>query len=146
MVSALTRGTGGPLVQLEGNIMLEGIVGDIIGCMDDENTMPVFPPENVPALTPIMEKFLSPDQRKGYIYFPDEILQLAADAELVRKYRYPDDLYGFIEEMIWVVSQAQGPDDEPLWGKGLKQRLSDWFKEELDNSAQFKFDFRFDFP
>ena len=122
--------------------MLEGIVAEILGCMDDEDTMPVFPPENVPALTPFMERFLSADERKGYIHYPDELLQLTADAELVRKYRYPDDLFGFIEEMLWVVSQVRGPDNKPLWERGLKRRLSDWFKEELDNSPQFKFDFR----
>ncbi len=118
--------------------MFDSIVGEVLMAMDDDNSLPVFTPENVPALTAIMEKCLSPDQRKGYLHITDEILQLAADAELVRKYRYPDDFYGFVEEMFWALSQARGPNDEPLWELGAKRRLTDWLTEELGNSVQFK--------
>ncbi len=125
--------------------MLDGFVGDVLVCMDDEHGMPVVEPVCAGDLPDIVLRILSPDQRKGYIVFSEEVLKYAADAELVLKYRY-HDFSAFMEELLWVLSQVGDVQDRSLWHLAIKDALRNWFEEELDNSAQFKFDFRFDLP
>lgn len=116
--------------------MLDGFVGDVLLCMDDESGLPTFPGIHATDLPELAGRLLTPDQQKGFIVYADEILELAALAEMVRKYRYPDGTAGFVEELFWMLSRVTNPEGDVPLGLTIRKALREWLEEELSNSAQ----------
>jgi hypothetical protein len=108
--------------------MSDAFIKDIMLCMDDEDGMPIVKPQNVDGLPKIVEKILTPDQ----------LLEFAAMAEMVRKYRYTNDSTAFFEELMWTLQNIRSEENVPLWDLVIRQALKEWFDDELNNSSTAK--------